>query len=825
MKRLPHHFSCWLFLLLCLSLGAALAGCRGAPLESVASESGAGVVTPATAISSDTTPLPGRAEPTGLPTAPAPTAEPTPTSTPTIQPPASLEEGLAEARKAHDDGDYDGAIALWTVMLQDEPDEAELIVGLARSYRAAGSLNEAVALLADALNRQVLGDLTGEALGLLAVSYEEAGEWRGAIGAYEAYLEAVPVLAPEVRWRLAEAYVALGEYAAAQAQIEAIDLAGLDASHRAEVLEQLALLRLNQSDYDGALAAYDQILAFAQLPDYRAQVGQKRAAALLAAGRVDEGLEAMAQVVRDRPQTYAAYEALQALDAAGVAAVGNLERAWVLYYAEQYAGSLAVLEQNAVAEDASLAAGAYLLEGLNHAALDAYDAAVAAYDQIITGYADHALAGDAWLAKAEAVATSGDPSGIYLEFQRLYPAHSRAPEALWSAATYRERNGDWTGAAEVYHLLRTTYPGDSGADQALFREALAAYATGDATSAAGLFAEALHEGLSATEQARIQTWQGLAARKVGDEDAARGFWEEAVAGSPWTYYGLRARDLLAGRPLRMEPGVGLDEVKLGPTEDDWDDVADWAKRLPQPAKEARVAVATHPLAQRATALWRIGWLDDALTTFRGLRNVVRDDPAALLDLARLANELGAHDITLSCAERLLALGGDADEPPVALEELAYPTYYGDLVVAEADREDIDPLLFLALVRQESRFYSSAVSYAGATGLTQVMPATGEWIASELGDSEYETSWLNRPVVGVRYGVWYLAEALRANDNDWIASLVAYNAGPGNLARWTHGEPISDFDLFYETVPITQTKDYIRLIYENYCIYERIYRAE
>ncbi|MHB0857429.1 MAG: transglycosylase SLT domain-containing protein [Anaerolineae bacterium] len=832
MKRLPHHHPLWLYSLICLFLGSVLLACQSVSPEAAAAPSTPTNPTAAeVAASGEVTSQPAEtseANITATQGPPTATLEPTPTSTPTVIPPASLAEGIPMALKAHEDGAYGQAIGLWQAMLEDAPEEhlGELMVGLARTYRASGELHEAVAVLADGLNRQVLGDLTGEALGLLAVSYEDAGEWQSAIGAYEGYLEAEPSLAPEVRWHMAKAHLALGEYAAAQAQIEAIDVSSLDASRRAEVLEELAALRLYQDDYEGALAAYDQILAFAKLPDYRALVAQKRGAALLATGNVEEGLQAMAQVVRDRPQAYAAYLALQALDDAGVAAVGNLDRAWVLYYAGQHAGSLAVLDQNAVASEASAAASAHLLAGMNHEALDAYDAAIASYDRVITEHAEHALAGDAWLAKARTIRSGGgDPVGIYSEFQRLHPTHTGAPEALWLAASFLERNKDWKRAAEFYRQLRTTYPQDARTDEALFREALAAYASGDAVSAQSLFGEALRDGLPAAERARIQTWLGLAARANLEDEAAREHWEQAAASAPWDYYGLRARDLLAGRPLRLEPGIGLAEVKLGPTEDDWKDVAEWIKRLEQPPAEERIEVAEHPLAHKGVALWRLGWREESLAAFRSLRDLVRNDPAALVDLARLSNDLGSHAITISCAERLVALGAGAKAPPHALEELAYPTFYGDLVVAEAEREDIDPLLFLALIRQESRFFASAVSYAWATGLTQVMPATGEWIAAQIGDSGFQVAWLNRPVLGVRYGVWYLAEALRANQNDWIASLVAYNAGPGNLARWTGGEPISDFDLFYETVPVTQTKDYIRLIYENYCIYERIYRAD
>ncbi|MBN1399730.1 MAG: transglycosylase SLT domain-containing protein, partial [Anaerolineae bacterium] len=72
--------------------------------------------------------------------------------------------------------------------------------------------------------------------------------------------------------------------------------------------------------------------------------------------------------------------------------------------------------------------------------------------------------------------------------------------------------------------------------------------------------------------------------------------------------------------------------------------------------------------------------------------------------------------------------------------------------------------------------------------------------------------------------WYLKTLLDLYERDWIAALVAYNAGPGNLRRWTDDQPIADHDLFYETLPSRQAQDYVRLIYEQYRVYQQVYAA-
>ena len=129
-----------------------------------------------------------------------------------------------------------------------------------------------------------------------------------------------------------------------------------------------------------------------------------------------------------------------------------------------------------------------------------------------------------------------------------------------------------------------------------------------------------------------------------------------------------------------------------------------------------------------------------------------------------------------------------------------------------------------MMRQESRFDPVALSYAGAQGLMQVMPDTGAWIADRIGDANYTTMHLRRPIVSIQYGTWFIKWLLDLYDRDWIATLVAYNAGPGNLRRWTNDEPIPDHDLFYETIPVQQAQDYVRLIYEQYRAYEALYTS-
>jgi len=101
----------------------------------------------------------------------------------------------------------------------------------------------------------------------------------------------------------------------------------------------------------------------------------------------------------------------------------------------------------------------------------------------------------------------------------------------------------------------------------------------------------------------------------------------------------------------------------------------------------------------------------------------------------------------------------------------------------ASVHSLDPYLVAAVIRAESHFRPGALSHAGAMGLMQVIPTTGEWIAELLHFEDFVAKDLYRPDVNIRFGTWYLRYLLDQLDEDIESALVAYNAGLSNLLRW------------------------------------------
>jgi soluble lytic murein transglycosylase len=228
--------------------------------------------------------------------------------------------------------------------------------------------------------------------------------------------------------------------------------------------------------------------------------------------------------------------------------------------------------------------------------------------------------------------------------------------------------------------------------------------------------------------------------------------------------------------------------------------------------------------QRGVELWRLGRFPDAKEELENLRGDTYSDPLTQYQLALQYRELGLYRSSILSAWRLINLSPVTRtvDAPGFIMDLAYPTYYEDLVLENAERTGLDPLLIFSLIRQESLFESLARSFASAQGLMQVIPPTGAEIASELDwPPDYETPDLYRPYVSLRFGTYYLAKQRDRFDGRIEVALAAYNGGPFNAQRWIEraGE---DPDLFLEIITLREPQLYIKRIKEHLTVYRALY---
>ncbi len=151
-----------------------------------------------------------------------------------------------------------------------------------------------------------------------------------------------------------------------------------------------------------------------------------------------------------------------------------------------------------------------------------------------------------------------------------------------------------------------------------------------------------------------------------------------------------------------------------------------------------------------------------------------------------------------------------------------PRAYARMVEAAAAAHGLDPNLLFAIMRVESVYQRRIVSYAGAIGLTQIMPRTGRHIARVLGNERFTTEELLDPATNLHYSAWYLKSLITRFDGHVPLAIASYNGGPHNVRRWlqdhSHAMPM---EAFLEHIPFNQTHRYVRRVLTHY----RAYRAQ
>jgi soluble lytic murein transglycosylase len=162
--------------------------------------------------------------------------------------------------------------------------------------------------------------------------------------------------------------------------------------------------------------------------------------------------------------------------------------------------------------------------------------------------------------------------------------------------------------------------------------------------------------------------------------------------------------------------------------------------------------------------------------------------------------------------------------PKPLLSLSYPAAFAPLVQKYASAQKVSPLLMLAFIRQESFFDPRATSPAGALGLTQVVPSTGEAIAKTLGVNDFETDQLLHADLNLRFGAKYMADQLEKFRGEIFVAFAAYNAGPTAAGHW-RDDSGNDGDLFLETIEFHESRLYVEIVSENYAIYRYLYGGQ
>jgi soluble lytic murein transglycosylase-like protein len=220
---------------------------------------------------------------------------------------------------------------------------------------------------------------------------------------------------------------------------------------------------------------------------------------------------------------------------------------------------------------------------------------------------------------------------------------------------------------------------------------------------------------------------------------------------------------------------------------------------------------------RVDELLRLRMFDAASAEARALRpSRGRDLRQAQADFA-----IGRFLPAAAAVKRALPEIGTAEEGrvPDAWRRLYYPIEEGSFLTERASEFSLDVSVLRGLVRQESVFDAHAKSRAGAMGLTQLMPATAKTLAKSVLRARYRRAFLYDPGVNARLGAAYLRRLLDQFDGSSILALAAYNGGPSRISRVLRENPGLPEDELFESIPLYETRDYVRRV----LLYSESYR--
>jgi soluble lytic murein transglycosylase len=155
----------------------------------------------------------------------------------------------------------------------------------------------------------------------------------------------------------------------------------------------------------------------------------------------------------------------------------------------------------------------------------------------------------------------------------------------------------------------------------------------------------------------------------------------------------------------------------------------------------------------------------------------------------------------------------------------FPSPHIDIMHPTTQTLGLDKAWVYGLIRQESRFIMDAQSNVGASGLMQVMPSTGRWVAKKIGLADFAQNMLSDVRTNILLGANYLNMVLGNMDGSQVLATAAYNAGPGRLRSWraTLTRPM-DSAVFIESIPYAETRTYVKNVMSNTTYYAALFEG-
>lgn len=364
-------------------------------------------------------------------------------------------------------------------------------------------------------------------------------------------------------------------------------------------------------------------------------------------------------------------------------------------------------------------------------------------------------------------------------------------------ARAEEKNQDAYVRELVTHLVKIDPDADPGL-QRFWDKAWGAYSRNDLKTARELLSFIRDTYRSPNVRRQAIYWLARIDGRTGNDEAAARAYQQLVDSEYEDLYARFAR-ARGGKPSKRER-ITLEDAP------DWNEVAE--KGMPA---ELRLA-------------WELLSLDTLRDARIELQENTNDRNRKWADalLGQLFHRLGNFHAAYRFMRRAYPelATSEQTEVPRQFIRMYYPLDHKEKIVTEAKRHGLDPYLVMALIRQESAYDPRARSPVGATGLMQIMPATGRELARRLGKG-YSDAKLNDPQYNIELGTLYLKQLINRFRSTELA-LAAYNGGMGNVWKWQAAFRGKAPDEFIESIPFSETRGYVKRITMMRSTYEELH---
>ncbi len=374
---------------------------------------------------------------------------------------------------------------------------------------------------------------------------------------------------------------------------------------------------------------------------------------------------------------------------------------------------------------------------------------------------------------------------------RERPRSRRAPLYLYQAYRVLEGRALWGEAAGARNLLLGRYPGSTEARDTRFNQGWRAFRQGRNAEAAAEFAASAEGARPGWVRARGLYWQARALRAEGKEAEARAALRTLLEEHPLGYYARLSRSLLEGA---QEPRLDLADPRRAPAPPGLPAWPPSAKDLDPAGRDGR-----------ALAYLRLGELEPA----RRLLRAAGRGGARMARLLYWAEDFRGAARAASRSWTDWPRSGRPD--PLSPEALAFPVAFPRSAARAAAEAGVHPHLVLAVGYTESRFDPGAYSPWEARGVMQFIPATGSAVARDLGLEAFEPEDLFDPVLALRLGARHLRDLLDRFDGNTVAAVAAYNGGASAVERWLRARGDEPIDVFVEMIPYRETRKYVKKV--------------